>query len=225
MNTFDQIDRRARADECLRCPARIWIRADGHERRARRARSSQSAVARLCRRRERRVRRRGGRTQHDDLVRLSTGRRRDARPLGDLPAAVRADRRAPRSSRSSFAASRLSARLPALTEHPPRRRATESKPSSTSRLSPRIVELIAHEIEHIIEQLDGVDLRAKSRLRASGVRRVNADLEAYETTRAIVTGSASRARSSTTTRRDGAAMRTVIHAIGRHRACLAGLRS
>ena len=48
-------------------------------------------------------------------------------------------------------------------------------------------ELIAHEIEHIIEQLDGVDLRAKSRLRAAGSGDV-ADIEAYETTRAIVTG-------------------------------------
>lgn len=48
-------------------------------------------------------------------------------------------------------------------------------------------ELIAHEIEHILEQLDGVDLRVKSRLRGSGVRRL-AELEAYETTRAIVTG-------------------------------------
>jgi hypothetical protein len=48
-------------------------------------------------------------------------------------------------------------------------------------------ELIAHEIEHILEQLDGVDLRVKSQLRGSGVRRVR-DLEAYETTRAIVTG-------------------------------------
>ena len=48
-------------------------------------------------------------------------------------------------------------------------------------------ELIAHEIEHILEQIDGVDLRAKSQLRGSGVRRVP-DLEAYETTRAIVTG-------------------------------------
>ena len=48
-------------------------------------------------------------------------------------------------------------------------------------------ELIAHEIEHILEQLDGVDLPVKSRLRGSGVRRL-ADLQAYETTRAIVTG-------------------------------------
>jgi len=53
----------------------------------------------------------------------------------------------------------------------------------------RTVELIAHEIEHIIEQLDGVDLRVKSRLRASGVRRANdADQDTFETTRAIVTG-------------------------------------
>jgi len=48
-------------------------------------------------------------------------------------------------------------------------------------------ELIAHEIEHILEQLDGVDLPVKARLRGSGVRRL-AELEAYETTRAIVTG-------------------------------------
>ena len=54
-------------------------------------------------------------------------------------------------------------------------------------MSHRTAELIAHEIEHIIEQLDGVDLRAKSRLPASGVRHVW-DLDAYETTRAIATG-------------------------------------
>src|ERR1700752_5004372 len=35
--------------------------------------------------------------------------------------------------------------------------------------STRSIELISHELEHIIEQLDGVNLRAKSRLRASGV--------------------------------------------------------
>jgi len=54
-------------------------------------------------------------------------------------------------------------------------------------LSARTAELIAHEVEHIIEQLDGIDLRSKSRLRASGVRRVW-HLDAYETTRAIATG-------------------------------------
>jgi hypothetical protein len=55
------------------------------------------------------------------------------------------------------------------------------------RPSTHAAELVAHEFEHIIEQLDGVDLRAKSRLRASGVRRTW-DLSAYETTRAIVIG-------------------------------------
>jgi hypothetical protein len=54
-------------------------------------------------------------------------------------------------------------------------------------MSHRTAELIAHEIEHILEQLDGVDLRAKSRLPASGVKHVW-DLDAYETTRAIATG-------------------------------------
>lgn len=53
--------------------------------------------------------------------------------------------------------------------------------------SNRLPELIAHELEHIIEQLDGVDLRVKSRLRESGVRQ-SGELEAFETTRAIVTG-------------------------------------
>jgi hypothetical protein len=54
-------------------------------------------------------------------------------------------------------------------------------------LSHRTAELIAHEIEHIVEQLDGIDLRTKSRQPASGVRHV-LDLDAYETTRAIATG-------------------------------------
>ena len=53
--------------------------------------------------------------------------------------------------------------------------------------STRTVELIAHELEHIIEQLDGVNLRAKSRLRKSGVR-VTADSDTFETTRAVLTG-------------------------------------
>ena len=54
-------------------------------------------------------------------------------------------------------------------------------------LSAATGELIAHEIEHVLEQLDGVDLPVKSRLRGSGVKRLS-ELEAYETTRAIVTG-------------------------------------
>jgi hypothetical protein len=53
----------------------------------------------------------------------------------------------------------------------------------------RTTELIAHEIEHIIEQLDGVDLPVKSRLRASGVHRVNnSAVEAFETNRASAAG-------------------------------------
>lgn len=47
-------------------------------------------------------------------------------------------------------------------------------------------ELIAHEIEHIIEQLDGIDLGARATLPATGVRRC-AD-GAFETMRAIRTG-------------------------------------
>ena len=48
-------------------------------------------------------------------------------------------------------------------------------------------ELIAHEFEHIIEQLDGVDLAIMSRLRSTGVKRVG-EVDAFETRRAIVTG-------------------------------------
>jgi hypothetical protein len=53
----------------------------------------------------------------------------------------------------------------------------------------RVPELIAHELEHVIEQLDGVDLSSKSRLNASGVRHCDCgDFAAFETTRAIHTG-------------------------------------
>lgn len=47
-------------------------------------------------------------------------------------------------------------------------------------------ELIAHELEHIIEQLDGIDLAARVTMPATGVRRC-AD-GAFETMRAIRTG-------------------------------------
>ena len=51
----------------------------------------------------------------------------------------------------------------------------------------RTAELIAHELEHVIEFLDGVNLRNKSRLRSSGVR-LTADKDTFETTRAVLTG-------------------------------------
>jgi hypothetical protein len=77
-------------------------------------------------------------------------------------------------------------RMPALTQITARRgggvEAVVHIPPSA-----QAIELIAHEFEHIIERLDGVNLRAKARLRASGVR-VTADDDAYETTRAVVTG-------------------------------------
>jgi hypothetical protein len=51
------------------------------------------------------------------------------------------------------------------------------------------VELIAHEIEHVIEQLDGVNLRHKASLRATGVRVCACgDGEMFETRRAIAVG-------------------------------------
>ncbi len=54
---------------------------------------------------------------------------------------------------------------------------------------PRTAELIAHEFEHIVEQLDGVDLRLKASMRASGVRACDCgDTEMFETERAIAVG-------------------------------------
>jgi hypothetical protein len=53
----------------------------------------------------------------------------------------------------------------------------------------RSAELIAHELEHVIEQLDGISLREKAQVGASGVRHCDCDgHEAFETTRAILTG-------------------------------------
>jgi hypothetical protein len=51
-----------------------------------------------------------------------------------------------------------------------------------------VVELLAHEIEHVIEQLDGVDLASKARLPDSGVRAVRHEGVVFETIRARRTG-------------------------------------
>jgi hypothetical protein len=50
------------------------------------------------------------------------------------------------------------------------------------------VEMIAHEFEHIIEQLDDVDLTRKARRAHSGVRAMNAARSVFETTRALQVG-------------------------------------
>jgi hypothetical protein len=50
------------------------------------------------------------------------------------------------------------------------------------------VELIAHEIEHIIEQLDGVDLGARALVPASGVHALEAKPRSFETLRATRIG-------------------------------------
>ena len=75
---------------------------------------------------------------------------------------------------------------PALTRI---RREADGRLTATMQLAPssRTPELIAHEFEHIIEQLDGVDLAIMSRLRSTGVKRVS-EVDAFETRRAIVTG-------------------------------------
>ena len=48
------------------------------------------------------------------------------------------------------------------------------------------VELIAHEIEHVIEQLDGVDLRLRASLRDTGASMC--DNGSFETVRAVRAG-------------------------------------
>ncbi len=50
------------------------------------------------------------------------------------------------------------------------------------------VELIAHELEHVIEQLDEVDLPALAAVPASGVRRCDCGRERFETIRAVRAG-------------------------------------
>lgn len=52
----------------------------------------------------------------------------------------------------------------------------------------RAPELIAHELEHVIEQLDGVDLAEKADVGSSGVRRGDAPEPAFETMRATRMG-------------------------------------
>ena len=55
-------------------------------------------------------------------------------------------------------------------------------------ISDRTPELIAHELEHVLEQLDGVDLAAKARTPSSGVHACCGSDDAFETSRAIATG-------------------------------------
>jgi hypothetical protein len=56
-------------------------------------------------------------------------------------------------------------------------------------LSRRAPELIAHEIEHVIEQLDGIDLAVQARRASSGVHVCKCGEEpSFETRRAIATG-------------------------------------
>jgi hypothetical protein len=49
-------------------------------------------------------------------------------------------------------------------------------------------ELIAHEFEHVIEQLDGIDLAARAALNHTGVRSIGHVGNKFETTRAQYTG-------------------------------------
>ncbi|MEP6914003.1 MAG: hypothetical protein ABJC89_00085 [Acidobacteriota bacterium] len=50
------------------------------------------------------------------------------------------------------------------------------------------IELIAHEIEHVIEQLDGVDLHVLAAVPTSGVRGCDCRDETFETVRAVRAG-------------------------------------
>jgi hypothetical protein len=50
------------------------------------------------------------------------------------------------------------------------------------------IELIGHEIEHVIEQLDEVDLRGRAKLRDTGVHWLSAGSHMFETKRAVRVG-------------------------------------
>jgi hypothetical protein len=50
------------------------------------------------------------------------------------------------------------------------------------------VELLSHELEHVIEQLDQIDLRSKAAQSGSGVHKMVLDTALFETTRATRTG-------------------------------------
>jgi hypothetical protein len=54
------------------------------------------------------------------------------------------------------------------------------------RVLDHLAELIAHEIEHVIEQIDGVDLRVQSLLPGTGVRSCMDG--SFETVRAVRVG-------------------------------------
>jgi len=49
-----------------------------------------------------------------------------------------------------------------------------------------LVELLAHEFEHLLEQVEGLDLRTLARTRGSGVRTIDGDL--FESDRAVRVG-------------------------------------
>jgi len=49
-----------------------------------------------------------------------------------------------------------------------------------------LIEFVAHEFEHLLEQVEGLDLRALARVRGSGVREMEREL--FETDRAIKAG-------------------------------------
>jgi hypothetical protein len=116
----------------------------------------------------------------DTMLRRSATFRRQAERIRQAPfLTVAIENSPPPSGTNSLAWTRIS------------RDSSSNRIQATILISPRdrLVELLAHEIEHVIEQLDGVDLHVKSRLQASGVRHCNcADLGAFETRRAIVTG-------------------------------------
>ena len=49
-----------------------------------------------------------------------------------------------------------------------------------------LVELLAHEFEHLVEQVEGLNLRKLARIRGSGVRELDGEL--FESDRAIRVG-------------------------------------
>jgi hypothetical protein len=66
------------------------------------------------------------------------------------------------------------------------RRNASGQLTATIEISARhdVEELIAHELEHVIEQLDGIDLHARAKRPRTGVSVVSSGAEVFETVRA-----------------------------------------
>ena len=94
-------------------------------------------------------------------------------------------RRRAASCRGRQVAASESQAVPCAHADPPRRR---GQLVASVEINPYgdFTELLAHELEHVIEQLDGIDLAAKATVASSGVR--NCADGTFETSRAVRVG-------------------------------------